>query len=559
MTNLMVTPSPAFSQAVTAYNAGKLAEAEQICQQIISAQSDLFNTLHLLAVAQSRMGKRDAALASYNRALAVQPDNASALTNRGAALHELKRFDEALASYDHALAAQPDYAEAFYNRGITLKELKRFEEALASYDRAVSLRPDYYEALYNRGNVLQELKRFEEALASYDNALKVRPGNVAALINRGNSLRDLKRFEEALASNNRALAARPDYAVALSARGVTLAEMKRFEEALASYDRAVTIQPDYAEAHYNESLCLLLTGDFERGWRKHEWRWKTEQLMKKKRNYAQPLWLGSGDIAGKTILLHAEQGFGDTIQFCRYVPLVANCGARVILEVPRPLHALLTTLAASAHVVSGGDLLPDFDMHCPLLSLPLAFGTRLDTIPQATPYLSVSSSTTLDWMRRIGPKRRPWIGLAWSGNPAHKNDYKRSIRLNSLRPLLELDATFIGLQKDVRAEDPIALNFLHFGDSLGDFSETAALISNLDLIVSVDTSVAHLAGALAKPTWILLPFVPDWRWLLERNDSPWYSTVRLFRQDDTREWDNVITRVHAALREFACIRGSTLD
>ena len=384
------------------------------------------------------------------------------------------------------------------------------------------------------------------------------PNYAEALYNRGNTLHELKRFEEALASYDRALAVRPDYAEALYNRGLSLHELKRFEEALASCDHALAVRPNYTEAHWNEALLRLLTGDFRRGWVKYEWRWKNESLAPPKRNFSQPLWLGAEALAGKTILLHSEQGFGDTIQFCRYVPLVAERGACVILEVPRPLRELMSTLTGAEQIVSSGDPLPDFDIHCPLLSLPLAFGTRLETIPAATPYLRASSQSLMNWDTRLGPKRHRRIGLAWSGSPMNRNDQNRSIRLSSLLSLLDIEATFVSLQKDVRSDDVTVLkdqgDLLHFGDALDNFSDTAALISTLDLVISVDTSVAHLAGALAKPVWVLLPFIPDWRWLLDRNDSPWYPTARLFRQDDARAWDAVIARVHAALYELVQCR-----
>jgi hypothetical protein len=295
----------------------------------------------------------------------------------------------------------------------------------------------------------------------------------------------------------------------------------------------------------------LLVGDFGRGWEQYEARWDTTQLAAMKRNFPQPRWRGSHDLAGKTILLHAEQGLGDTIQFCRYVPDVAERGGRVVLEVQRPLHALMRTLAGAAEVISRGDPLPAFDLHCPLLSLPLAFGTTLKTVPSATPYLRASSSAAADWDARLGEKRRPRIGLAWSGS--YGNDPSRSIGLAPLLSLLEIDATFVSLQKDVRAADAGVLrgrrDLIHFGDALTNFSDTAALVSTLDLVISVDTSVAHLAGALGKPVWVLLPFVPDWRWLLDRETSPWYPTARLFREDGTRTWDTAIARVqHAAVK-----------
>jgi hypothetical protein len=292
-------------------------------------------------------------------------------------------------------------------------------------------------------------------------------------------------------------------------------------------------------------------GDYQRGLEKFEWRWQAEQ-SRQKRNFAQPLWRGSDDIAGKTILLHAEQGFGDTIQFGRYAPLVAARGARVILAVQKPLSRLMSGLAGAADVVTSDEPLPAFDVHCPLLSLPLAFGTRLETIPSATPYLRAPAQSLTHWQERLGPLRLPRIGLAWSGGPTLRH---RSMQLKDLLPLLDVDARFVSLQKDVPAEDATVLKdhskLLHFGDELTDFSETAALISQLDLVISVDTAVAHLAGALARPVWVLLPFVPDWRWQLNGDDSPWYPTARLFRQDASRAWDKVIARVHAMLRERA--------
>ncbi len=425
---------------------------------------------------------------------------------------------------------------------------------MASFDGALKVRPDYVEALSNRGNVLRELKRYGEALASFERALKLRPDYAEAFSNLGITLHEMNLFELALASYDRALRMRPDYAEALTNRGITLLELKHFEEALASFDRALKVRPDFAEAHCSRALCHMLIGDFDHGWKENEWRWETEHLRKEKRNFAQPLWLGSDTIANKTILLHGEQGFGDIIQFCRYVPLVAERAARVILQVPDSLHELMGTLTGSAQIVSRGEPLPQFDLHCPLLSLPLVFGTRLESIPSAIPYLRATPSAVRSWNARLGPRKRFSVGLVWSGRPEHKNDHNRSLKLSALLPLLDCDATFISLQWQVRPGDAAVLkdrsDLLHFGDELNNFSDTAAIISNLDLVISVDTSVAHLAGALGKSVWILSPYVPDWRWLLDREDSPWYSTARLFRQNHARTWDDVIIRVRDALHDF---------
>jgi tetratricopeptide (TPR) repeat protein len=497
----------------------------------------------------------DESLASFDRAAAVRPDHVEACYNRANTLHALKRFDEALASFDRALALRPDNAEALGSRGFTLHVLRRFDEALANYDGALALRPDNAELHSNRSVTLFELKRFAEALASGDRALALRPDDPEAHLNRGNALSVLKRYDEALADYDRALALRPDYAEAHTNRGVTLHMLKRFDEALQCYERAVAARPDFAEAHYNEGLSRLLTGDFDRGWAKHEWWREIVPSKHAKRNFAQPRWTGSQAIAGKTILLHAEQGFGDTIQYCRYASRVAALGGRVILEVQEALRDLLGSLACVVQVVSKGDTVPPFDMHCPMLSLPFVFGTGFATMPCETPYLSASVRTVANWNARLPPKTRPRIGLAWSGRPEHNNDQNRSIDLASfLSPLEGIDATLVSLQREVRAADAVVLKdrsgVIHFGEQLKDFSDTAALAANMDLVIAVDTSVAHLAGALAKPLWLLLPFVPDWRWLLDRDDSPWYPTARLFRQDDSRQWDGAFGRLRAALDDF---------
>jgi len=428
-------------------------------------------------------------------------------------------LDEALASYDRAIAIKPDYAKAHNNRGNALKELKRWDEALASYDRAIAIKPDYADAYSNRGNALNELKRLDEALASYD----------------------------------RAIAIKPDYADAYSNRGVALQELKRLDEALASYDRAIAIKPDDAEAYWNKSLALLLAGEFGRGWELYEWRWKKETFTSPKRNFPQPLWLGEEDIAGKTILLHAEQGLGDTIQFCRYAKLVKALGAKVVLEVPKALRGLLSELGGVDEVIEQGKALPAFDYHCPLLSLPLAFKTNLANIPSPKPYLAASIQKCDEWEQRLGAKGKPRVGLVWSGSTTHKNDHNRSLTLQQLLAHLPDHYEYVSLQKEVREVDKAALEvsrISHYGDELNDFTDTAALCQLMDLVVSVDTSVAHLAGAIGKTTWVLLPYAPDWRWLLNRNDSPWYECVKLYREDETREWEAALRFIRNDMAEW---------
>ena len=533
---------------------GKLADATASYGRALALKPDYAEAHNNLGNAFKDQGKLAEAAASYARALALKPDYAEAHNNLGNALRDQGKPGEAAASYGRALALKPDYADTHYNLANAFKDQGKLPEAVASYGRALALKPDFAEAHYNLGIALHDQGKLTEAVASYQRALALQPDSAAAHYNLGIALNDQGKPAEAVASYDRALALKPDYAEALNNRGVALHQLKRFPEELSCYARALALEPDSAQAHSNEGWCNLLLGDLDRGWEKQEWRWQTKELAHTRRGFTQPQWDGSREVAGKTILLHAEQGFGDTIQFCRYAPLLEEYGARVILEVQPPLRGLISTLSSAILVVSKGEALPAFDMHCPLLSLPRAFGTRLATIPAATPYLHPVAQTVDAWDRRLGPRHGPRIGLAWSGNQTHRNDRNRSIPLNVLVPILDsIDGTFVSVQRDLREADAALLqerrDILHFGQELKDFADTAALVSNLDLIVSVDTSVAHLAGALAKPVWVLLPYIPDWRWLLDREDSPWYPTARLFRQDETRAWDGVLARLKGALRD----------
>jgi Tfp pilus assembly protein PilF len=472
--------------------------------------------------------------------------------------HHSARFTDAIALCDQILAIRPDLAAAHSNRGVALAGLGRLAEAGLAYLKAIAIEPRFGDAYNNLGNVLCDLGRWDDAEYVLREAIRLKPQCAQCHSNLGTALRALWRLDDAEAEYREALALDPDFADAYNNLGDVLCELRKLDESEAALRRAITLCPQHADAHLNLSLLRLLTGDFAGGWSEYEWRWQTLPLSATKRNFAQPLWRGTEPIAGKTIFVHSEQGFGDAIQFCRYVPLLAARGARVILEVERPLQGLMRELAGAAMVIAKGDPLPDCDLQCPLLSLPWAFGTQLESIPAETPYLVAPAPAAWSWSARLGPKLgpnpRPRIGLAWSGRPTYKNDHIRSIGLHALLPLLDTDATFVSLQKDVRSEDAALLrhrgDIAHFGDTLADFSDTAALISQLDLVISADTAVAHLAGALARPVWILLPFVPDWRWLLDRDDSPWYPTARLFRQSQSRQWHDVVAQVRQHLLAF---------
>jgi tetratricopeptide (TPR) repeat protein len=550
-------PSPApditslLNQALALHQTGRLAEAEPLYRTVLRAQPSHFDTLHLLGLLHYQRGEHAEAVRRIDLALLINPNAIAAHNSRGAALKELNRTDEALASYGNAIALDPTYADAYYNRGNVLRERQQFEDALADYDRAIALKPDHIDAFNNRGTALRALRRFEEALASFDRAIALGPENADALHNRGNALNDLRRFEEALASFDHAIALKPNLAEAFDNRSTALLNLKRIEEALASYDQAIAIKPDYAEGYRHRAFCRLLVGRCIEGWADYEWRWKTAQMVSERRNFKPPQWYGSTDIAGKTILLHSEQGFGDTLMAARYVRPVIARGARVVLELPAALVPLLAEIDGVAQLVTKHHPLPGFDLHCPLMSLPLAFGTTLNTIPADVPYLSVPQAHAEKWLQRLPRSGRPRVGITWTGNPDHKRDHERSIELRRMLPLLSrTDVDFFSVQKFLREGDSEILRanqIANLGDAIETFADMAAMISNLDLVITVDTSVAHLAGALGKPVWILLPFIPDWRWLLDRHDSPWYPSAQLFRQSRVDDWEGVVGRVSAAL------------
>jgi tetratricopeptide (TPR) repeat protein len=507
-----------------------------------------FNRGNLL----QKMRRLEDALASFDQAIALKDNFARAYFNRGNVLRELGRLGGALESFDRAIALEPGYAEAHFNRALVLKAQQNWSASLASYDAAIRLKPRYAEAYSNRGNVLKALRHWDAALASYDRAIAIKGGFAEAHFNRGVVLHELARFDAAIQAYDQAISARSDYAEAFSNRGNALTELNRLAAAIDSYDQAIAINPDYAEAYFNRAIAALLAGEFDRGLVDYEWRWKNESgsVIHEKRTFAAPLWLGDAPLTGRSILIHGEQGLGDTIQFCRYSRLLANLGAKVVLEAKQPLVNLLATLEGASQVVAKGDALPDVDYQCPLMSLPLAFKTRLETIPAACQYLFSDIGKLSYWQTRLGERTKPRIGLVWSGNINQRNDHKRSIALAEMMRHFPDKFDYFCLQKDVRESDRQALqenpHIFYFADEL-DFDNTAALCDCMDLVISVDTSVAHLSAALGRKIWILLPKSPDWRWLLDRDDSPWYPSATLYRQRHLGDWSDVLQRVNADL------------
>ena len=492
------------------------------------------------------------ALQSYDLAIEKKPDYAEAYYNRGISFHNLKRFNEEIKSYNRVIELIPNYAEAYNNRGNALKELKRYDEALQDYDKAIQLIPNYAEAYNNRGDAIQELKRFDEALQDYDKAIQLKPDFYEAYSNRGTLFYDLQRFKESLNNYNKAIELKPDVAEGFSNRGNTLKELKRFDEALKDYDKAIQLKPDYQEANWNKSLIKLRLGEYEEGWQLYEYR---KDNKKTKINYPKfpvPLWLGDASIEGKTLLVHSEQGLGDTLHFCRYLTMLQSLKPKeIIFYVQKSLISILSSIDNEITFIEKNHPLPSFDYYCPLMSLPLAFKTTLKTIPANIPYLKVNDVKNTYWQDQLGKQTKPRIGLVWSGSTKHTNDHNRSLMLTQLFSVLALPFEFHSLQKDIRDGDKQTLkaykNLDQHHKDLDDFSDTAALVNQMDLIISVDTSVAHLAGALGKQVWILLPFMPDFRWLLDRDDSPWYPTAKLFRQPQIGDWDSVIQQLISEL------------
>jgi tetratricopeptide (TPR) repeat protein len=503
-------------KAYGSYQKGDLDKAERLCAGVLEHRPDDFDALHLLGMVNFQRGRMVEALRLLAAALRTNPDSPEALSNLGLALHTSGHYDEAVSSYRCALELAPDHPEFLYNLGNSHLELGRFADAVSNYDAALASKPDHVGAMVNRGNALLRLNEPHKALSSYDAALAAMPGHPQILTNRGHALRRLDR---------------PD-------------------EALLQFKAAVAASPNFAEAHFEAAMTHVTLGDFDAGWQAYEWRWKTGAFARQRRSFQAPLWLGKEPVEGKTILLHAEQGFGDTIQFIRYAPLLLSRGAEVICEVQPELQPLLSQLEG-VRVIASGEPLPAFELHCPLLSLPLAFKTRVESIPASVPYLAAPAERLKHWRSRL-PSDRPRVGLAWSGSSTHKNDANRSIPLARLAALFGNPAVqYVSLQTEMRSEDSDVLrdlpNLVHVGDDLGDFADTAAIVSLLDVVVTVDTALAHLAGALGRPVVILLPYAADFRWMRHRADTPWYPTAKLLRQPAFGDWDSVIDRLRDEL------------
>jgi len=500
------------NQALQYLRNGNPNSAEPLLKQTLRIEPKNVDALRLFGVVLAQKDHYIEALSYFKKALKLDPKNGLIFSNIGNTLQKLKHYDEALLAYDDAITFLPNYAEAYSNRGNTLHELKRYEEALSAHHQAIALQPDYAEAYSNLGNTLQKLKRHNEALIAYGNAISLNP-----------------RFSEAWCN-----------------KGFTLSELKHYDEALAAYDEAIKLDHNNAEAYWNKSLTELVTGEFISGWRNYEYRWKKKEAEAYKHTECQPL-TNLNNIAGKKILVWSEQGYGDTIQFSRFVKSLLALNAEVIFEVQKPLKSLLADSFTGCTVISEGDEYGTVDFSIPLLSLPLIFSVILDNIPNKISYLEKIDQKTGYWKNKLNlDKTCLNIGVACSGNENHKNDINRSMDLKLFEPLTKFANLFL-IQKNMRPNDEAYLekssNIFYLGNEIQDFTDSAAIVGEMDAIVSVDTSLAHLSGALGKPTFIAIPWTPEWRWLLDRQDSPWYPEVKIFRQKSPDNWIEVINEI----------------
>ncbi len=552
--------------AVALQRQGRLREAEKIYARVLKAAPDNFDALNLLGAVKLQQGQIGEAQRLLSAAAKANPRSAGTWCNLGQALFALKRAPEALECLDQARTLAPDDVNILNAHANVLVGLARPEEALAEFQQVLARMPNNIEARLNGGLARAMLGFPEQALADFDTALQLAPGHPAVLYNRGVALLKLGRYAEAIVAYDRALVAAPEHATAWLNRGRALSQLNRLDEAIVSYDKALAIRKDYADAHFNNALALLTRGDYRRGFAEYEWRWRRTGMPAQK-SRGKPLWLGEYPLARKTVLLHAEQGFGDTIQFARYAPLVVASGAKVVLEVQAELQPLLRRLDGAAAIIARGEVPPPFDVHCPLGSLPLALRTEPATVPAQIPYLFADTAKLAQWSARLDALPRPRVAFAWSGNPSHDNDRDRSIALARLKPLFAAPlippplagegregASFVSVQRELRGEDAAALagetRVTHVGGELEDFSDTAAVLALCDLVIAVDTAVVHLAGAMGRPVWVLLPIAPDWRWTRDGGTTPWYPTARLFRQTSLGDWDGVLARVADELGRF---------
>jgi len=535
--------------AVQNHQAGRLADAEALYRQVLAEEPGNIEAVTNLGMTLSQRGARDQAVVAFAQAVSLRPDLGEAHSNLGNALCEAGRWDAALPVLRRAVELRPELAAAHANLGNALYRSGNLDESTARYQRALELAPTSVRILNNLAIVLRERQRPDESIACCRKALQLQPNDPESYKNFGNVLLAKGELDQAESAYRQALALRPNDPDILA----NLAHVSFFkgdlDKAAAAYREVLAQQSNHPQAHWSLALVLLTQGNYEEGWKHYEWRWRVQELRQRERTDA-PRWDG-GELHGKTILIYNEQGFGDTIQFLRYLPQVAGRGGKIVLACQKELLSLLQTFPHVQLCLPADKPAKEIDLCCPLQSLPGIFATQSDNIPAQVPYITAPPDKTAAWRQRLGSETRKTIGLCWSGRPTHPNDRNRSLVLSTLAPLGQLPGLrFISLQtgEAARQTSGAPMELTNWTAELKDFADTAGLIENLDLVISVDTATAHLAGAMGKPTWLLLPAAPDWRWMLNRTDSPWYPTVRLFRQEKRGDWNAPVGRIVEALR-----------
>lgn len=539
-----------FKRALEHYQAGQIREAEKICKDIYCTDPEYSPALHLLGMVAYQRGRYDVAVNLMGAAIQIQSDVAFYHRDMGNVFLSQNKIDESILCYRNVLRLNPNFVETYYLLSVALVKKDLLDEAMQSLVIALKLRPDYTDALYQAGFILGKQNKPDEAIACFEKLLEIEPARTEALFALGAALGSIDREDEAIDCYGKVLQIEPDHVYTLNNLGLLFKEQGEIEQAMNVYQKAIEISPDLAGPHWNLSHVLLLTGNLQAGWKEFEWRLRKDDWQKANfRSCKAPLWKGES-FAGKTLFIHDEQGLGDTIQFIRYLPMVKALGGDIIFETQGPLIGLLKDFPGIDRLIprSADGVLPtDMDFYVPLLSLPAIFNTTLDTIPDTVPYLHADADKTRRWRERL-PGDGFKVGIVWAGGPKNPNERNRSCRLRQFESIANISGVrLIGMQKGKAAEQvkdlPTGMEVINYGPELEDFTDTMALIENLDLIIAVDTSVAHLAGAMGKPIWLVLTFAHHWPWLLNRTDSPWYPSMRIYRQKDKGCWSPVFEEI----------------
>jgi tetratricopeptide (TPR) repeat protein len=533
------------------------ANAIRCYQKALELRPNFVEAYYNLANTYLDQGDLEAAIFHYQRTLVLHPGYADAHFNLGIAYFEQGKFDDAVAAYQKALEFKPDMAEVYYNMGLVLHIQKKLKAAVSCYQKAIQLKSAFPEAYNNMGNVFQDQKKHREAIACFQKALDLKPDYADAYYNLGKGLYDQSRYPDAIACYQKALRINPNYHKACNNMAKTYQDMREIQKAIFWFQKALQIKPDYAEARFNLATVYLLSENFQEGWKGYEWRFKRREWKRAyPHRYSKPRWNGES-FAGKRLFVHSEQGIGDILQFVRYLPLVKARGGDVIFETRKPLMGLLKHFSGIDELVmfsTAGNPAAEFDLYVPIASLPGIFETTLENIPADVPYVFADRGKSALWKDRLTTAGLK-VGLVWAGTDT---DPRRACHLGWLKALSDIPGVYLyGLQKGIAAEQieveglPEGMRMTNLGQEFEDFADTAAVIENLDLVISIDTSVAHLAGAMGKPVWVMLPYAADWRWFLNRNDSPWYPTMQLFRQLGPGNWKSVGQQIATELQQYA--------